>query len=281
MEEDKKFEELRNKIIEQKEFIENLKQSLDLMEGRNKKLEYRNEKQQEILESLQQENQELIEELEQLKTSSSEDLDYSGLDLTVDKEEADRKLKEAIEIGDEGEDQTSAAIKRMSDIGYIINNLRFHYGKLKYTVEIDNIFVCNRGVFVFETKNWGAEISGDTSSKYWKYKNPKIERDVYSPVEQNNTHIRQIRNVAKFQMNVQFHSVIVFPGTTTFKLTKMEDFFIKPEQIREFIESKPVVYTEEEAKELYRMIMQANEPITHAEHLANIKSRKNNKFGGE
>lgn len=271
-------------------FVDKLKKSLESQVDKIESLEDSVVKQQDTIDELNEEKLDLINRIKELEEALSR-VSPKELQTTIsknavelikkaeyDKQKAERKSKTVIEIGDEGEDKTASAIKRMSDIGYAIHNLRFYYGRYSFTVEVDNIFVCTRGVFVFETKNWGAELSGDTDAPSWKYKNIRMERFVYNPVMQNNTHIRQVKNVAKFDDSVVFHNVIVFPGTTTFKLSRMEDFFLRPEQIREFVESKPVVYTEDQAKDIYSRILGIAKPITHEEHMKNVEERKKYKL---
>jgi hypothetical protein len=270
-------------------FVESLKESLDAQADKIEALVESASRQQDTIEELNEEKEDLLNRIKELEEKLSKQkptekavTPKSAEDLIkkaeYDKSKAERKSKTAIEIGDEGEDKTTAAVKRMSDIGYPIHNLRFYYGRYKFTVEVDNVFVCNRGVFVFETKNWGAEISGKVDDTFWHYKNIRMERDIYSPIEQNDTHIRQIGVVSHLIGQATFHNVIVFPGTTTFKLDRMEDFFLKPEEIRDYIESKPVIYNELQTKDIYNKINGISQPITHEEHMKNIEERKKYKL---
>jgi hypothetical protein len=285
--EEKRVEQLEQELEMTKQWLKQSQDFVDtikeIQEGQSEKIEQlvdNASKQEDLIDKLTEEKQELINKikhLEDLLAKLSPKGEIAKTSLPEIKKAELKVVKTAEQLGDEGEDKTTAAIKRMKDIGYPINNLRFYYGRYSFTVEIDNILVCNRGVFVFETKNWNAELSGDTNAHFWKYKNAKGEYDYYNPVMQNNTHITQIKNVSKLHL-ATFHNVIVFAGTTTFKLTKVEDFFIKPEEIRTFIESKPVIYNELQTKDIYNKIIGISQPITHEEHMRNIEERKKYKL---
>jgi seryl-tRNA synthetase len=286
--EEKKAEQIKQELEmtkqwlkQSQDFIERIK---EIQEGQSEKIEElvdNTSRQEDLIDKLTEEKQELINKIRQLeeKLGKTSQRDNASVKTTSETRKPELKVlaKTAEEIGDEGEDKTTAAIKRMKDLGYPIHNLRFYYGHLRFTVEIDNVFVCNRGVFVFETKNWNAEISGDTDAHFWKYKNTKSEYDYYNPIMQNNTHIKQIKNVAKVHAD-KFHNIIVFAGSTTFKLSRMENFFLKPEEIRDYIESQPVIYNELQTKDIYNKINSSSQPITHEEHLRNIEERKKYKL---
>ncbi len=274
-------------LAQSQAFVDTLKESLDAQADKIEALVESASKQQDNIDEMNEEKEDLLNRIKELeeklsRTAEKTTTAKSAAELIkkaeYDKSKAEKKSKTAMEIGEEGEDKTTAAVKRMSDIGYPIHNLRFYYGRYNFTVEVDNVFVCNRGVFVFETKNWGAEISGKVDDTFWHYKNIRMERDIYSPVEQNDTHIKQISIVSHLIGQIAFHNVIVFPGTTTFKLDRMKDFFLKPEEIRAYIESKPVIYTELQTKDIYNKINGISRPITHEEHMKNIEERKKYKL---
>jgi hypothetical protein len=285
-----KIDQLFDQLRKKDEYIETLKEE-------RRQLRYNEKKQERLIDKLKNTTEyqsdkidRLIEKLEKkddyidvLKSDFYElkkDLKDEKLNRYLEKkheyEEAKRiqKSKSTDEIGDEGEDSTTATIKRLKDLGYPLNGIRFYFGRNNNTVEIDHIFVSNRGVFVFETKNWNAEISGDVDDITWTYKNASLEKDIYSPIAQNNNHIYQLRKVAGLEDDVEVYNVIVFSGNTTFSLSENKDYFLKPDEIRNFIESKKVIYDDTVVKEIYKKINDSNKPITHEEHVENIKNRK-------
>jgi len=267
------IEVLKGKLEKQSEFIDFLKEKLD---NRNEKIERlidRTENQDDYIQKLKGTIHELKQELREEKKDR-----YLEKKEEFEEQRRIDRNKSSDEKGDEGEDSTTAAIKRLKDLGYPMNGIRFYGDKdNKTTVEIDHIFVCNRGVFVIETKNWNAELSGNTDDISWIYKNKSLEKEVYSPIVQNEKHIKQLRRVAKIDITTKIFSVISFPGNTTFNLSRVEDYFLKPEEIRSYIERQPVIYTEIQTKDLYKKINDANKPITHAEHVKNVEDRRKNK----
>ena len=93
------------------------------------------------------------------------------------------------------------------------------------TSEVDVLLVCNKGIFVFESKNFAGWIFGDDEHKYWtvslyagrnwlgfkrteKYK-------FYNPIWQNNSHIRNLRRVLGDKIPIT--SIIVFSDRSEFK----------------------------------------------------------------
>jgi chromosome segregation ATPase len=266
------IETLKSKLERQSEFIDILKEKLD----------HRNEKIERLISRIESQ-EEYIQKLKNNLNDTRKELKDEKKDRYLERKEEQQEIrrleksKSTDEKGDEGEDETTAAIKRLKDLGYPMNGIRFYADKEnKVTVEIDHIFVCNRGVFVIETKNWNAELSGNTDDVSWIYRNSSLEKEVYSPIMQNEKHIKQLKRVAKMENDMKVFSVISFPGNTTFSLSRVEDYFLKPEEIRAYIAKQPVIYTEIQTKDLYKKINDANKPITHAEHIKNVEERRKN-----
>lgn len=83
------------------------------------------------------------------------------------------------------------------------------------TTQIDTVLISRKGVFVIETKDYKAHISGNDYDEYWTLTynngNSKIQ---YSPVRQNDGHIYRIRGILK-QNNISlkkipFYNFVVF-----------------------------------------------------------------------
>jgi hypothetical protein len=183
------------------------------------------------------------------------------------------KNKTGDERGDEGEDFTAANMRRLKDLdGYSLNNIRFYLDNNTY--EIDHIFVCNRGVFLIETKNWGANISGDIDADNWEYQNSNFKKKVRSPLVQNIKNIKRLKRAANIDKNIDVQSVVVFAGNTTFSFKTIKEYMIKPDQLREYITNKEVIYDDATTRSLFKKINDCNQPITHAEHLASVEKRK-------
>ena len=78
------------------------------------------------------------------------------------------------------------------------------------TSQIDHIYVCSKGVFVIETKNYAGRIYGSQNQKQWTqvlaYGHNKNK--LYNPVMQNYTHIRRLNEALPEQVDMV--SVVVF-----------------------------------------------------------------------
>lgn len=77
------------------------------------------------------------------------------------------------------------------------------------TSEIDLLYITQKGIFVFESKNYSGWIFGDEKGQKWTMMLPNKERhSFYNPVKQNQTHIKWLRNY--IGENIPLFSIIVF-----------------------------------------------------------------------
>lgn len=113
-----------------------------------------------------------------------------------------------------GERMTENELKMVSMFGLKGRTLRNVYiptddGK---TSEIDVMFICQKGIFVFESKNYSGWIFGNEDDQQWtsclsggkKYR-------FYNPIKQNRTHIKWLdRYINRGSVKVPLFSIIVF-----------------------------------------------------------------------
>lgn len=102
---------------------------------------------------------------------------------------------------------------------YLINNHIDGYFKIvknvyletqKATTEIDVILIHEKGVFVFESKNYSGWIFGSAEQKHWtQCLVNKEKRKFYNPIMQNSTHIKAIKRTFNITDDKIF-SYIVF-----------------------------------------------------------------------
>jgi len=77
------------------------------------------------------------------------------------------------------------------------------------TSEIDVLYVTQKGIFVFESKNYSGWIFGDEKGQYWTVMLPNRQKhSFYNPVRQNKTHIKWLQKYVG--ANVPLFSIIVF-----------------------------------------------------------------------
>lgn len=110
-----------------------------------------------------------------------------------------------------GEARVNRVLKKLSKKygGEVIHDVIIP-GEDGKTSQIDHVYVCSKGVFVIETKNYAGRIYGTQSQKQWTqvlaYGHNKNK--LYNPVMQNYTHIRRLKEA--LPEPVDMVSVVVF-----------------------------------------------------------------------
>ena len=78
------------------------------------------------------------------------------------------------------------------------------------TAEIDLVMVHEKGIFVFESKNYNGVISGSMDALNWVHIHPNRKRyPFYNPIRQNRNHIRALSRYLKIPEK-NFVSCVVF-----------------------------------------------------------------------
>ena len=77
------------------------------------------------------------------------------------------------------------------------------------TSELDVIFITQKGIFIFESKNYSGWIFGDEKSKNWTAMLPNKQKNhFYNPIMQNKTHLKWMKQFVG--EDVPLFSIIVF-----------------------------------------------------------------------
>ena len=91
--------------------------------------------------------------------------------------------------------------------------------KEEETTEIDVLMISQKGLFVFESKNYSGWIFGNDSQRYWYQTLPSgrssHKEKFYNPVFQNNTHVKYLKSLLGNQIPV--YSIIIFSDRCTLK----------------------------------------------------------------
>ena len=75
--------------------------------------------------------------------------------------------------------------------------------------EIDVVFITQKGIFIFESKNYSGWIFGDEQGKYWTAMLPnKQKNQFYNPIMQNKTHLKWMRSFVGDE--IPLFSIIAF-----------------------------------------------------------------------
>ncbi len=88
------------------------------------------------------------------------------------------------------------------------------------TSEIDLLMITDRGIFVFESKNYSGWIFGNEKSQYWYQTLPagrgkSHKEKFYNPILQNESHIKYLRTFLAGESPIE--SIIVFSERCTLK----------------------------------------------------------------
>ncbi len=113
-----------------------------------------------------------------------------------------------------GEGRVNSILGKLPEGYIILKDLLLETDK--GTTQIDHVVVCEKGIFVIETKNYDGWIYGSENQKYWTQVIYKTKNKFFNPIWQNKGHISAIKKgLAKFDLPI--YSVIAFGGGCTFK----------------------------------------------------------------
>lgn len=149
------------------------------------------------------------------------------------------------------------------------------------TSEVDVIFITQKGIFVFESKNYSGWIFGDEKSRNWTVMLPnKQKNQFYNPILQNRTHIKWMSNFVG--VGVPLYSIIVFSNRCELKKITVfsEDVkVIKRERtyatVREIWERRPDVLSDDQIEDLYsklKELTKVDKTVKQA-HVQNIEKK--------
>lgn len=94
------------------------------------------------------------------------------------------------------------------------------------TSEIDVMYITQKGIFVFESKNYSGWIFGDERGQYWTVMLPNRQKNrFYNPIKQNRTHIKWLQKYVG--ADVPLFSIIVFSERCELKKVELESTDIK------------------------------------------------------
>ena len=172
-----------------------------------------------------------------------------------------------------GEAKVNRVLKGLSKKygGRFIHNVIVQ-GDDEKTSQIDHVYVCSRGVFVIETKNYAGRIYGTQNQKQWTqvlaYGHSKNK--LYNPVMQNYTHIRRLSEA--FPERIDMVSVVVF--------VRGNIDFIESENVydlrglKRLVKRSPSIYSESQVESIGSAIQsyKDNPVATAKEHVHQIKA---------
>lgn len=149
------------------------------------------------------------------------------------------------------------------------------------TSEVDVIFITQKGIFVFESKNYSGWIFGDERSKYWTAMLPnKIKNQFYNPVMQNRTHLKWMKEFVG--EDIPLFSIIVFSERCELKKVTIYSDDVKVVKrdrtyatVRDFWDESPDMVSDERIEELYAKLKERTkvDKATKEAHVENIEKK--------
>ena len=147
------------------------------------------------------------------------------------------------------------------------------------TTQIDHIIINQKGVYVIETKNYSGEIF-KINDKQWCHRNGRYENYFYSPVMQNENHIKAIMKKIGLNDKKYFHSIIAFSEKAQLPLVNHES--VPVIHIRdlgkELQKDSDVLITANSVNTIYNAIIKANKnsKTYMRKHINNVKRKYGN-----
>lgn len=133
----------------------------------------------------------------------------------------------------------------------VLNNL--YLPLQQRTTEIDLLMIHEKGIFVFESKNYSGWIFGDAEQQYWtqSFQNGK-KYSFYNPIRQNRTHIKALASYLGKPVSA-FTSYIVFSERCSLQKVPLDTAEVvivrRPnmlKKLRVMLKQSPTVYSNEE-----------------------------------
>ncbi|WP_426348721.1 NERD domain-containing protein [Alloiococcus sp. CFN-8] len=184
--------------------------------------------------------------------------------------------------GQYGEYLTEYALGHDNIKGYlkIITNVYIPYkGR---TTEIDVVMVHEKGIFVFESKNYSGWIFGSEQQQKWTQSFPNGDKtQFYNPIIQNQGHIKALTEYLGTS-STNLSSYIIFSercelkripdNNHNYRILKRNKLL---KELRKELESKPVVYTRREVDNIgEKLATAANvDKKMKEQHINEIKER--------
>lgn len=162
-----------------------------------------------------------------------------------------------------GEFYTFLELERFPGYHHLLTNVYLPRPKGGRT-EVDLILICEAGVFVIESKNYGGWIYGNEKNRYWTQVFPNQHKErFYNPILQNAGHIVALRDVTGLESEY-FHSIVVFGERCKLKgihVESDESRVIKRKQMKRILReeckfSENYLSTKEVDELYYRKLLQ-------------------------
>ena len=158
----------------------------------------------------------------------------------------------------------------------IINNYLASRNKDKtFSIEIDHIFITDKGIFVIETKDYKGRLYGSREQNYWTQvlAYGEVKNKIYNPIKQNETHCNYVQKLLNYKYHV--NNIVIFIDTD---ISQIQDSFDIISNINYFKDWYKHIHTHvslesSDIKYISQILLNEinNMPITIEEHKRHIE----------
>lgn len=186
-------------------------------------------------------------------------------------------------VGKHGEKLTERELKWVQLLGRKGKVLRNVYLPKENgeTSEVDIVFITQKGIFVFESKNYSGWIFGDEKNKNWTASLPNGQKNqFYNPIMQNKTHLKWMKSFVG--EDIPLFSIIVFSERCELKKVTVYSEDVKVIKrdatyaaVRAIWDKNPDFLSDEKVKELYDKLKELTnvDAAVKAAHIENIEKK--------
>lgn len=149
------------------------------------------------------------------------------------------------------------------------------------TSEVDVIYITQKGIFVFESKNYSGWIFGDEKEQYWTAMLPNKEKNkFYNPIKQNRTHLKWMKEYVGD--DIPLFSIIVFSERCELKKVAIQNKDIRVIKrdrtyatVRDIWDKNPDAVEVEKIDKLYERLKKLTnvDEAVKVSHVANIEKK--------
>lgn len=173
--------------------------------------------------------------------------------------------------GDKGEQKVISVLNEQKEYAKVINNLTLD-GQSGMTHQIDHIYICDRGVFVIESKSYYGKINVNLNDSIW-IKEVKNKRErMPNPITQNKSHVR----IVKRTLNKDYPIVSVVVFTLNNAPYFPNENVINLDDLSLFLQEYPLpkVLNKQEIDNIESVLLKHESYTNMDDHLNNIKAIK-------
>lgn len=154
---------------------------------------------------------------------------------------------------------------------WVINDLLLQSGG--YSTQIDHVVVSVYGIFVIETKYYQGWIYGGENSEFWTQNIYGHKYQLPNPLWQNQGHCRAIARLIGDYGSIPIHNIVAFSRQASLRVDRSLPVMYWRRVVPFIKRFKQPLITENQAQEIYDMLLSANvtEKKARKQHVSSVK----------